>query len=266
MEQRTCAFDGCNTLLVKKPGRGRWPKWCAEHKPVHASHHPSGYMAPSKRAQCSECGKDVYRSRTSADHPLCRECRLNRAKHGTAARYGRGCRCEACTAAVAAYGRDYRKRRAESGNPVRRKYRRLVCRKCMACGSDFNVPAYVVEDGFGLYCSRRCANLAKLNLPWDSVPNPELHRRGHWIDLPDRLAIYERDNWTCHLCGLPVNPNADVQDGDYPTLDHLVPWSTQLVPDNSPSNLKCAHRSCNSRRGVMSVDEYRSRFGTRSAA
>lgn len=225
-------------------------------------------MARVPDLPCAVCGKLTWRSRTSLPEgkATCNECRRRRAVHGTVSRYDRGCRCSKCRMVKVDSVREYQEARRSRGVPDAPPKRHYVEKTCAACGNSFQARVDNVKSGRGLYCSRRCANLAKLNLPWDSVPNPELHRRGHWIDLPDRLAIYERDNWTCHLCGLPVNPDADVQDGDYPTLDHLVPWSTQLVPDNSPSNLKCAHRSCNSRRGVMSVDEYRSRFGTRSAA
>lgn len=47
---------------------------------------------------------------------------------------------------------------------------------------------------------------------------------------------YRRDG-VCHLCG---QPGAD-------TLDHLVPLSKGGT--NDPSNLRPAHRACNSRKG-----------------
>ena len=33
------------------------------------------------------------------------------------------------------------------------------------------------------------------------------------------------------------------------TLDHIVPRSLALIADDSPANLRLAHRSCNSARG-----------------
>lgn len=45
--------------------------------------------------------------------------------------------------------------------------------------------------------------------------------KDQFISRADRLAVYERDQWTCQLCRGPVDP----------------------------ANLRLAHRSCNSARG-----------------
>lgn len=67
---------------------------------------------------------------------------------------------------------------------------------------------------------------------------------------PDlRLAIYERDGWTCQLCGDPVDPDLPSTDRWSATLDHIECQSWVLVPDHSPRNLRLAHRVCNARRG-----------------
>lgn len=71
------------------------------------------------------------------------------------------------------------------------------------------------------------------------------------IQISDRgrLAIYERDGWTCQLCGDPVDGTLDpVRDAMAATLDHITPRSLALFPDDSPANLRLAHRACNSRR------------------
>ncbi|WP_208012580.1 HNH endonuclease [Cellulomonas shaoxiangyii] len=85
------------------------------------------------------------------------------------------------------------------------------------------------------------------------------HRRqsGAWgpqwgIPLERRLAIYERDGWTCQICGDPVDLLADRQRDDAaPSLDHIIPRSLQAEPDHSDSNLRLAHRGCNARRGAQ---------------
>lgn len=73
-----------------------------------------------------------------------------------------------------------------------------------------------------------------------------------WDVSPERrLAIYERDGWTCQLCGEAIDRAADPQRDDAaPSLDHIVPRSHQLVPDHSDANLRLAHRGCNARRGA----------------
>ena len=64
-----------------------------------------------------------------------------------------------------------------------------------------------------------------------------------------RLAIYERDEWTCQLCAEPVDPNLPVNDRMSPTLDHIECQSWSLIPDHSERNLRLAHRACNASRG-----------------
>ena len=69
-----------------------------------------------------------------------------------------------------------------------------------------------------------------------------------WIAPAVRVGVYERDEWTCQLCAEPVDPNLDLNDRMAATLDHIVCRSWVLVPDDSPENLRLAHRACNSRR------------------
>lgn len=73
--------------------------------------------------------------------------------------------------------------------------------------------------------------------------------RHHWIAPADRVAIYERDGWTCQLCGKPVDLAVHHLHRDAPSLDHVEPQSLALIPNHDPSNLRTAHRGCNSARG-----------------
>lgn len=63
-----------------------------------------------------------------------------------------------------------------------------------------------------------------------------------------RLSVYERDGWTCQLCGDPVDPNLHPNHRFGATLDHIVCQSWTNTPDHSPENLRLSHRSCNSKR------------------
>lgn len=71
-------------------------------------------------------------------------------------------------------------------------------------------------------------------------------------DWPERRAfVIARDKGICHLCGLP---GAD-------TADHLIPWSRGGTDD--VHNLRAAHRTCNTKRGVHRIPRAvprRSRF------
>ena len=60
-----------------------------------------------------------------------------------------------------------------------------------------------------------------------------------------RLA--ERDGWSCWLCGGDIDPDAPRTSPVAGTVDHLVPRSRGGTDERS--NLRLAHRRCNTRRG-----------------
>lgn len=68
------------------------------------------------------------------------------------------------------------------------------------------------------------------------------------ISRADRLGIYDRDGWVCQLCGEPVDPAVDPRTRWGATLDHITPRS--LGGSHDSSNLRLAHRRCNSVRGA----------------
>ena len=124
--------------------------------------------------------------------------------------YHRGCRCGVCTAAKAARSAAFNER-------------------------------YRAENG------------ESYSTAWRRAFREE---HGYWpqrtdfISGKDRKAIYERDGWICQLCGDLTDPTLDHNSDLYPSLDHIIPRSRQLVPDHSAGNLRTAHRICNSKRGA----------------
>lgn len=66
--------------------------------------------------------------------------------------------------------------------------------------------------------------------------------------LPSVRALAARDNYICHVCGGRVDMTLPYNDRMAPTRDHIVP--RYAGGSHDPSNLKLAHRSCNSRRGA----------------
>ena len=66
------------------------------------------------------------------------------------------------------------------------------------------------------------------------------------ISRADRLAIYERDGWTCGICLESVDPAAQPNTTWDATLDHIVPRSKGGT--HATENLRLAHRWCNSAR------------------
>lgn len=122
-------------------------------------------------------------------------------------------------------------RRPLQSVPSRRFYAGL----CLWCGEAFTI----VDSPEARYCSTRCLKKAGKT------------RHGHRFRvLPSvRLAIYERDRWTCQLCSLPVDPTLHGSHRWAATLDHVVCQAWTLIPDHSSANLRLTHRMCNSIRG-----------------
>lgn len=75
-------------------------------------------------------------------------------------------------------------------------------------------------------------------------------QRGRFAVPPSRRRrLYERDGWVCQLCFEPVDREAHYLDDWAPSLDHIIPQASTLVPDHSDANLRTAHRWCNAVRG-----------------
>jgi 5-methylcytosine-specific restriction endonuclease McrA len=68
--------------------------------------------------------------------------------------------------------------------------------------------------------------------------------RAHFIDLD---LIFKRDNWTCQLCGEPLDMQAEFPHPLYPTLDHMIPLS--WGGDHTFGNVWSAHFGCNIKKG-----------------
>lgn len=118
---------------------------------------------------------------------------------------------------------------------------RFVAGSCRWCGAGYTFDLRVGGVP-AKYCDPRCARNAS------RARQREL--RGVFaISRRRRLAIYERDGWTCQLCFEPVDRSAHYLDDWAPSLDHIVPQSRQLVPDHSDGALRLSHRWCNAVRG-----------------
>lgn len=88
------------------------------------------------------------------------------------------------------------------------------------------------------WCSDSCGNLARLARR-DAV-------RGEFsIPKARRRRLYERDAWTCQICGEGTSRSWSKGDLRSPTLDHIEPQSHSLIPDHSDANLRTAHWLCN---------------------
>lgn len=69
------------------------------------------------------------------------------------------------------------------------------------------------------------------------------------IEKVDPIAVFERDNWTCYLCGIPTPRELrGSTERNAPELEHRI--SLFNGGEHSMANTACACRECNSRKGI----------------
>lgn len=102
------------------------------------------------------------------------------------------------------------------------------------------------------YCSQECSKKAKHQR---HEVSRRLKIKKAMVDNDITLeGLYKRDNGFCHICGLKCNledyvvTERTIVCGDwYPSIDHVIPLSKGGT--HSWSNVKLAHRGCNSWKG-----------------
>lgn len=129
-------------------------------------------------------------------------------------------------------------RQWDEANPEKR--REIYRRHYLSGGREYD-RAWVAAnpDKVRAYQSKyRKNNLHKMT---DKENRRRARMIGNGYEKVDRLAVYERDGGVCHICGkhVPV---------DVFTLDHLDPIAKGGA--HVVTNLRVAHRVCNSRRGA----------------
>lgn len=133
--------------------------------------------------------------------------------------------------------------------PSRKRWFACVCR---VCGVGF------IDKAPYTHCSDSCRRVTRR-----AAMHAQRVRRGKFSVADSvRMSIYERDGWTCQLCGVEVSRAYSSSDPLSPTLDHVIPQSLQSKPDHSASNLRLSHALCNSVRGNsenISADDLRRR-------
>lgn len=97
------------------------------------------------------------------------------------------------------------------------------------------------------FCSRSCRRKFSRRIRIDRIRNKENVQRF------SPREIFERDDWVCHICGGACDPTVSWPTLLAATLDHLIPLSRG--GQHTRDNVKCAHYSCNSRRGARILAE-----------
>lgn len=201
---------------------------------------------------CAECGKLMHRTPSSLPEgqAMCHPCRRQRAGRLADQRLiDQTNRCLNCGGAIPvppAYpGRlmcsDACGRARKAASMLRARAQRpegLQPGPCSDCGETTSREA----NGFG----RFCAGCSKRRASTRNARKSKGWSLKHL--LPSVQAVAARDNHICHVCGGAVDMSLPFNDAMAPTRDHIIPRSAGGGHD--PSNLKLAHRSCNSRRGA----------------
>lgn len=102
--------------------------------------------------------------------------------------------------------------------------------RCRECGDWFTTlqPAQVT-------CSKRCARSA-------GKSRRRALQHAAFVAPVYRLAVFERDIWTCRLCGGKVKRGSVAPHPLAPTIDHIIPLATGGT--HEPANCQTAHFIC----------------------
>lgn len=121
--------------------------------------------------------------------------------------------------------------------------------RCAECreGARLRVAAYVEKyrQEHGVHPS----TASRKRSGWNGTNN-----RDFWIAPKKRYAIYDRDDWTCGLCGGPTDREWTRNSPNAPTLDHIIPRSRG--GSHNPENLTTAHAQCNAIRQDRDFTEF----------
>lgn len=216
MATRSCSVAGC-----EMPYRAKG--YCGSHYNQFAY---SGIRHAKKRVACAWCGRECEKHTTGTRRPVCSYACRTRLQHGDR------------RAVVGPLPWTERPRPTWDGQTLASPRRVFVQGACARCGEEFTASC-AAGGPIARFCSDRCLKRRHAH--------PGRYQK--WIEPARRYRIYERDGWICQLCGDPVDRSLPANDDWAPSLDHIIPRSATLVPDDSDRNLRLAHRWCNAIRG-----------------
>ena len=73
-------------------------------------------------------------------------------------------------------------------------------------------------------------------------------KRGLRSERVDPHVVFDRDEWTCKICGDPIDQGLEYPDPGYPSIDHIVPLVRGGV--HTYENVQASHLRCNLKKGA----------------
>ena len=213
----------CGLEFARPVNRGRKPKFCSESCKNRASRIARGQVVrdPGQTRACIGCGE--------------------RFEVAVAERLPRKWCSPACAQRVRRASDPARARAKENERNRKRTQERYEAMDAVPCGN-CGTPFKPIRGR--KWCSDGCAGLAAA------------HRRRARLLAAEfeevkRVEVFERDEWTCGLCGGEINPMEMWPSRGAATVDHIVPISKGGA--HTMANLQAAHFGCNSSKSDREV-------------
>lgn len=229
-------------------------KWVEGNKPHLRSYRKVHYaLQAGKVAHCANCGCEFVHKQTSAKF-CSRKCRIDAQREARKRyicqccgvsfvpkqrRYWKYCSRECAIRDISAWFVAPRRSRVAS-------YSLVYFRTCRACGEAFTTRSSATTAC--IPCAEAGVTL-RLSARPGKYHVERAKRAGVEYENVDVIGVFERDLWTCKICGCPTPATLR---GTYatnaPELDHVIPLSKGGT--HTADNVQCACRKCNREKGA----------------
>ena len=134
----------------------------------------------------------------------------------------------------------------------RKKSRQRICKHCQAV---IRPRKATIKP---IFCSKNCYNQSRdlyrtTTKSFTSSRNVYRAKRfGCEYESVNRICVFERDGYICHLCGTKTDPSSPTNSAHYPSLDHIIPMSKH--GGHLYSNIATACFRCNILKSDLDLD------------
>lgn len=136
-----------------------------------------------------------------------------------------------------------RTKAAYHGNTSQHFIDEITSRKCRVCGD-----AIEAEAEFNAKDCMACRGMYGQQKREDRLKDA-------FIEAVSRVKVFERDRWTCMLCGKPVSRSRKSPHPMAPVVDHIIPVARGGTHEYK--NVQCAHHGCNSKKSANMIGQLR---------